>query len=157
VKIIQEEENAMNDSTSFSQRWADFRPSKAVWLWSCVACVVATMVVGFAWGGWTTGGTAAKMASDAADHAQAELAATVCVAKFMAAPDVATQLATLKKTDSWKREDLIQKGGWAKLTGLEKVPSDAADLCAEKLASMEVPAAKPVAETQEPAHEEAGG
>jgi hypothetical protein len=115
------------------------------------------MVVGFAWGGWTTGGTAAKMASDAADHAQAELAATVCVAKYMAAPDVATQLATLKKTDSWKREDLIQKGGWAKLTGLEKVPSDAADLCAEKLASMEVPAAKPVAETQEPAHEEAGG
>jgi hypothetical protein len=149
VKITKEEENTMNDSTGFSQRWAAFRPSKAVWLWSCVACVVATMVVGFAWGGWTTGGTAEKMASDAAGHAQAELAATVCVAKFMGAPDAAAQLATLKKTDSWQRDELIQKGGWAKLTGLEKAPSDAADLCAEKLASMEAPAVKPVAETED--------
>ena len=147
----------MNDSTSFSQRWTAFRPSKAVWLWSCVACVVATMVVGFAWGGWTTGGTAAKMAADAAGNAQAELAATVCVAKFMQAPDAATQLATLKKTDSWKRDDVIKDGGWAKLTGLEKTPSGTDDLCAQKLAAMEVPAAKPVAETQEPAQEEAGG
>jgi hypothetical protein len=146
----------MNDSTSFSQRWEAFRPSKAVWLWSCVACVVATMVVGFAWGGWTTGGTAAKMASDAADQAQAELAATVCVARFMQAPNATTELATLKKTDSWKRDDLIEKGGWAKMAGVKEVPSGTDDLCAEKLASMEAPAAKPVAET-ESATEEAGG
>jgi hypothetical protein len=146
----------MNDSTSFSQRWEAFRPSKAVWLWSCVACVIATMVVGFAWGGWTTGGTAAKMASDAADQAQAELAATVCVARFMQAPDAATELATLKKTDSWKRDDLIEKGGWAKMAGVKEVPSGTDDLCAEKLASMEAPAAKPVAET-ESTTEEAGG
>jgi hypothetical protein len=139
----------MNDGSNLSQRWAGYQPSKALWFWSCVACVIATMVVGFAWGGWTTGGTAAKMASDASDQARAELAATVCVAKFMGAPDAATQLATLKKTDSWKRDELIQKGGWAKLTGLEKAPSDAADLCAEKLASMEAPAVKPVAETED--------
>jgi hypothetical protein len=146
----------MNDSTSFSQRWEAFRPSKAVWLWSCVACVIATMVVGFAWGGWTTGGTAAKMASDAADQAQAELAATVCVARFMQAPNASTELATLKKTDSWKRDDLIEKGGWAKMAGVKEVPSGTDDLCAEKLASMEAPAAKPVAET-ESTTEEAGG
>jgi hypothetical protein len=147
----------MNDSTSFSQRWAAFRPSKAVWLWSCVACVVATMVVGFAWGGWTTGGTAEKMAADASSNARAELAATVCVAKFMQAPDAAAQLATLKKTDSWKRDDLIKDGGWATMTGVKEVPSGADDLCAEKLASMEAPAAKPLAETQDAAPQEAGG
>lgn len=152
---MKEEENAMNDSINLSQRWAAFRPSKAVWFWSCVTCVVATMVVGFAWGGWTTGGTAAKMASDAANHAQAELAATVCVAKFMQAPDAATQLATLKKTDSWKRDDVIKDGGWAKMTGVKEVPSGTDDLCAQKLASMEAPAAKPVA--QETTQQEAGG
>ena len=143
----------MNDGSSFSQRWTTFRPSKAAWFWSCVACIVATMVVGFAWGGWTTGGTAAKMASDAADNAQAELAATVCVAKFMGAPDAATQLATLKKTDSWKRDDVIKDGGWAKLTGVKDVPSGTDGLCAQKLAAMEAPAAAPVAGTQP----EAGG
>jgi hypothetical protein len=147
----------MNDSTSFSQRWAAFRPSKAVWLWSCVACVIATMVVGFAWGGWITGGTAAKMASDAADHARAELAATVCVANFMQAPDAATPLAALKKTDSWERDGLIEKGGWAKMAGVKKIPTGADEMCADKLASMEVPAAKPVAETQAVTPQDAGG
>jgi len=97
------------------------------------------------------------MASDAAGNAQAELAATVCVAKFMEAPDAAAQLATLKKTDSWKRDDVIKDGGWAKLTGVKDVPSGTDDLCAKKLASMEAPAAKPVAETQDPAKKEAGG
>jgi hypothetical protein len=116
-----------------------------------VACIVATMVVGFAWGGWTTGGTAAKMAADAADHARAELAATVCVARFIQAPDAATQLATLKKTDSWARDDLIQKGGWAKMEGVKEVPSGTDDLCAQKLASMEAAAVKPVAETKDAA------
>jgi hypothetical protein len=145
----------MNDSMSFSQRWAEFRPSKAVWLWSCVACVIATMVVGFAWGGWTTGGTATKMAADAADQARAELAATVCVAKFMQAPDAAAQLAALKKTDSWKRDELIQKGGWAKMAGAEAAPSGADDMCAEKLASMEAPSATPAAKAQEAADQDA--
>jgi hypothetical protein len=32
------------------------------------------IVVGFAWGGWVTGGTAARMASDAANGAQARMA-----------------------------------------------------------------------------------
>jgi hypothetical protein len=144
----------MNDVTNFSQRWAAFRPSKAVWLWSCVACVIATMVVGFAWGGWTTGGTAAKMAADASDQARAELAATVCVARFMQAPDAAAQLATLKETDNWKRDDLIQKGGWAKMAGVEKAPSGTDSLCAEKLASMDAPAAAPAAGKQEATDQE---
>jgi hypothetical protein len=145
----------MNDGSNLSQRWAGYQPSKALWFWSCVACVIATMVVGFAWGGWTTGGTAAKMAADASDQARAELAATVCVARFMQAPDAAAQLATLKETDNWKRDDLIQKGGWAKVAGLDAAPSGADDLCAKKLASMEAPAAAPAAATQEATDQEA--
>jgi hypothetical protein len=140
----------MNENMGFSQRWVAFRPSKAIWFWSCVACVVATMVVGFVWGGWTTGGTAAKMASDAA-----ELAATMCVTRFMEAPNAATHLATLKKTDSWERGDMIQKGGWATIAGVKEVPSGTDDLCAQKLASMEAP--KPVAETKDVTPVKAGG
>ena len=145
----------MNENMGFSQRWVAFRPSKAIWFWSCVACVVVTMVVGFVWGGWTTGGTAAKMASDAADHARAELAATMCVTRFMEAPNAATHLATLKKTDSWERGDMIQKGGWATIAGVKEVPSGTDDLCAQKLASMEAP--KPVAETKDVTPVKAGG
>ena len=45
--------------------WGDYRPSKATWFWSCVACVVATMVIGFTWGGWVTGGTADEQTAQA--------------------------------------------------------------------------------------------
>jgi len=54
---------------NIGSRLESYRPSKAVWLWSCAACVVATIMVGFTWGGWVTGGTATRMASDAADGA----------------------------------------------------------------------------------------
>ena len=68
------------------RRWEAYRPTKGVWLWTSVGCVVATIVVGFAWGGWVTGGTATRMASDAADGARAQLAATACVRWFQSRP-----------------------------------------------------------------------
>ena len=48
----------MTDGQSLSQRFADYRPSKTVLFWSCAGCVAATMIIGFTWGGWVTGGTA---------------------------------------------------------------------------------------------------
>jgi len=84
-------------SSSLSRRWGAYRPTKGVWFWSSLGCIVATIVVGFAWGGWVTGGAATRMASDAAAGARAELAAMVCVAGFNQGPDAAAQLAELKK------------------------------------------------------------
>ena len=78
---------------SLSRRWEAYRPTKGVWLWTGAGCIVATIVVGFAWGGWVTGGTARSMASDAADGARAQLAAMVCVAGFNHGPDAVAQLA----------------------------------------------------------------
>ena len=78
---------------SLSRRWEAYRPTKGVWLWTSAGCIVATIVVGFAWGGWVTGGTATSMASDAADGARAQLAAMVCVAGFNHGPDAVAQLA----------------------------------------------------------------
>ena len=77
---------------SLSRRWEAYRPTKGVWLWTGAGCIVSTIVVGFAWGGWVTGGTATRMASDAADGARAQLAAMVCVAGFNHGPDAVAQL-----------------------------------------------------------------
>src|ERR1700761_404375 len=92
--------------------WSDWRPTKALWFWSCVGCVVATLAVGFFWGGWVTAGESAQMSRQAAEKARPDLAASVCVNRFVSAPDAATQLATLRKTDPWARTELLQKGGW---------------------------------------------
>src|ERR1700683_5197940 len=94
------------------QRWSDYRPSKTTWFWSCVGSVAATLAVGFFWAGWVTAGESAAMSAHAANKARTDLAATVCVNRFVAAPDAATQLATLRKTDPWARTELLQKGGW---------------------------------------------
>ena len=103
------------------------------WLWTSAGCVVATIVVGFAWGGWVTGGTAARMASDAADGARAQLAAMACVAGFNHGPDVVAQLAALKKASSYQRGDMIVKGGWVTMPGDADPVAGAADICVEKL------------------------
>jgi hypothetical protein len=131
----------MADGNSMSQRFQEWRPSKTALFWSCAGCIAATMIVGFTWGGWVTGGTAGEMAEDAATQARAQLAATVCVDNFMAAADAGTQLASLKDvTSSWQRENFIEDGGWAMVSGQEY--DDAAELCAERLMELEAPAAQ---------------
>jgi hypothetical protein len=77
------------------------------------------------------------MADDAARDARAELAASVCVEKFVTASNAAQSLAKLKEASSYQRDDFVTDGGWTKLVGLEKPVPGAADLCAEELAAME--------------------
>ena len=116
-----------------SKNWESYRASKATLFWSCAGCAVATMIVGFTWGGWVTGGTAEKMSSAAASSARAELAATMCVTRFMGGPDMTAQLAALKASNSWNRNDLIDKAGWTTPPGTEKPVQGAGEHCAPRL------------------------
>jgi hypothetical protein len=126
---------------NFAAQAESYRPSKTVFFWSCLGCVAATMFIGFNWGGWVTGGTAAQMATSAADRARTELTAAVCVTQFDRGTDKTAMLASLARTDSWKRADFIEKGGWVTLPGIDKAVSGAADLCAKQLTDAIVPAA----------------
>ena len=100
----------MANNPSLGRRWEDYRPSKGIWFWSCLACIVATVVIGFGWGGWVTGGTARKMAADAAAGANAQLAAADCVSRFENGPDATAQLAALKKAEQLRTGRSDQKG-----------------------------------------------
>ena len=99
------------------------------------------MILGFTWGGWVTAGSAADSALKAKDSGRAELAAAICVERFVSAPDAGVQLAVLKKESSWSRGKLVSDGGWATPLGLDKPVDGAADLCARQLAEVELPAA----------------
>lgn len=131
----------MSNTRSLTQKWADFRPTKTMTFWSCAAVAVATMLMGFNAGGWVTGGTADKMARDAADKARAELVADACVKKFTASASFPAQLASLKEASSWKQGDLVAEGGWATLAGMEEPLDAAARLCANQLVAMDAPVA----------------
>jgi hypothetical protein len=129
--------------SSFSQRFEEFRPSKTVLFWSCAACVVLTMIVGFSWGGWVTGGTAQEMVEEATEQTTEQLAAALCVQRFVGAQDAAVQLAALKEiTSSYRQSEFIEDGGWATLPGADEANAEGADICAERLAEMELPAAQ---------------
>ncbi|PKA39904.1 hypothetical protein CWR43_29955 [Rhizobium sullae] len=121
--------------------WATYQPSKSVWAWSVVGASVLTMIVGFTWGGWTTGGRASVMADIAARNARAGLVADMCVEKFVSSADAAANLKALKAASSWERDSFIEKGGWTTIAGVEKSIPNAADRCAEALIEMkEIPA-----------------
>src|SRR5690242_10144363 len=126
----------MSDKRSFGQRWEASRPSKTMLFWSCAGCAVATIIVGFTWGGWTTGGTARTMAHDAALSSRNELAAAVCVDRFKAASDAPAQLVALKALSSWDRGSFVEKGGWAAMPDKVEPGDGAARLCGEKLAEL---------------------
>jgi hypothetical protein len=74
-----------------------------------VAGAVATMFVGFYWGGWSLGSTADKMAKERSDLAVVAALAPVCVDKFRALPDAEAKQAALSTIESWKRRDEFPK------------------------------------------------
>jgi hypothetical protein len=70
---------------------------------------VATIAIGFYWGGWSLGSTADKMAKERSDLAVVTALAPVCADKFRALPDAQTKQVSLSKLDSWKRQDEFPK------------------------------------------------
>src|SRR6202140_2795295 len=97
-------------------------------LQGAAAGAVATMFVGFYWGGWSLGSTADKMAKERSDLAVVSALAPVCADKFRALPAAVGKTAALSKGDSWKRRDEFPKE-LVTLPG-ESYPSSAlADAC----------------------------
>ena len=121
------------EKVSLGQRWSNAQPTKTVLFWSCVACVVLTMIVGFAWGGWVTGGTAQKMAEKMAEDAVVTRLAPVCVAQFNQDFEKDQKFEELKETSGWKRGDFVEEQGWATMPGEEKPDNKVADECAKQL------------------------
>jgi len=98
-------------------------------VWGLICGAVIVMIIGFAWGGWLTGGTAQKKTDEAVLASQA----AICVAQFMKQPNHEEKLKELEKVESWKRSEFIEKGGWDKMPGQEKAGSYVAQACAKGL------------------------
>ena len=85
-------------------------------LWGAVGGAIAVAIVGFQWGGWVTGGSAEADATRRADAAVVVALAPVCVDRFQHTAEAASNLAELKKADSWSQGEFVEKGGWATLS-----------------------------------------
>src|SRR5271170_1145847 len=71
--------------------------------------VVATIFIGFSWGGWSLGSTADKMAKERSESAVVAALAPVCADKFRALPDGTAKTVALSKVEAWKRGEEFPK------------------------------------------------
>ncbi|PYT53651.1 MAG: hypothetical protein DMG46_23960 [Acidobacteria bacterium] len=99
-------------------------------VWGLICGAVIAMIIGFAWGGWTTSSTTQTMTKEAVLASQA----AICVAQFMKQPNYEKKLKELGEVSSWQRAEVIEKGGWDKMPGQEKAGSAVARACADGLA-----------------------
>ena len=112
--------------------WEKIKPA----LWGAVGGAIALSIIGFAWGGWVTGGTAQKMAEDMAEDAVVGRLAPICVEQYNQDSEKDQKLKKLKETKSWERDDYVEKQGWATMPGEKEADSKVAGKCAELLAEL---------------------
>ncbi len=97
---------------------------------------IVLAVIGFAWGGWVTGGTAQEMAEELAHKAVVARLEPICVEQFNQDSEKDQKLKELKEEDSWKRDDYVEKQGWATMPGEKEADSKVAGKCAELLVEL---------------------
>jgi len=114
-------------------RWSAARATKTAVFWLCAASAVLTMVVGFAWGGWVTGGTAAKMAEVKGEEAVLSRLAPMCVLKSKDDPKREQKLVEFKEVNAWEKGDYVKKQGWATMPGEREPDGRVAEACAKLL------------------------
>ena len=121
---------------SLGQRWGEAQLKKTGVFWSLVAAIVLTMIIGFAWGGWVTGGNAQKIAEKMAEDAVVLRLAPICINQFNQDPGKDQKLTELKETSNWKRGEYVQNQGWATMPGEDAPDRKIADACAKLLMAM---------------------
>ena len=98
-------------------------------VWGLICGAVIAMIIGFAWGGWTTFRTTQKMTEEAVLASQA----AICVAQFMKDPNYEEKFKEFRELSTYQRFEFIQKGGWDKMPGQEKAGYSVARPCADGL------------------------
>src|SRR3989442_11977280 len=85
-------------------------------VWGFICGAVIAMIIGFAWGGWTTSGTTQTMTREAVLARQA----AICVAQFMKQPNHEKKIKKIGGGNSWQRAGIIEKSGLGKMAGQTK-------------------------------------
>ena len=98
-------------------------------VWGVIVGAVIAMIIGFAWGGWTTSGKTKTITEKAVMASQA----AICVAQFMKEPNHEEKLKEFGALDSWKRAEFIEKGGWDKMPGQKQADFGVARSCTDGL------------------------
>ncbi len=96
--------------------------------------VIATMIIGFGWGGWHLSGTVEEKVEAAGTTAMVTALAPICAKRFQKASMInKSMVAALGAVESWQRGDHMMKNGWATFAGTSEPIRDVAEACAKLL------------------------
>lgn len=95
---------------------------------------IALAVVGFSWGGWVTGASADRMATEKARHEVVAALVPICIQQSNQDPQAAETLTRLKETSRYQRDEMLMKAGWATMPGSTDPDRAVATACMEQLA-----------------------
>lgn len=107
--------------------------------------VIATVVIGFYWGGWVTQRSAEEMARSRAETVLVTALVPICIDKFRSSA-TAAHTAELKDARAFMQGGFIARGGWATTLGSDapnaggsRCVCGRADRCAEQVAAQGSP------------------
>ena len=90
---------------------------------------IALAIIGFNWGGWVTGGTAAEMAEKSSRSAVAEALTPYCLALSVSDPSSIDIMKKLNDATSYKKRGILEKAGWATPLGASEPNRALAESC----------------------------
>lgn len=97
---------------------------------------VVAMGVGLGWGGWTLASTAAEQSATETTAAIVAALAPICVKNLQGDAQSAVNMTELLAESSYKRDDLLEKAGWATFSGSDEPTPGVAKECAQQLAAI---------------------
>ena len=100
-------------------------------IWGLIVGACVTMIIGFAWGGWTTESTTISMSNEAVLSSQV----TICVAQFKQIENYAEKFKEFMAVNSYSKAGFIENGGWDKMPGQVEADYEVSQACANELES----------------------
>ncbi len=96
---------------------------------------IATMIVGFNYGGWYLRSSAETLAHKESNAAVLAALVPVCISQSQADPEGATKLKAFGAIkSSYEQRDFVMKAGWATMPKADAPNQDLASACADVLA-----------------------
>ena len=100
-----------------------------------IAGGIATMIVGFNYGGWYLGSSAETLANKQSNAAVVAALVPVCVSQSQVDPEGTAKLKAFSAIKStYEQRDFVMKAGWATMPKAEAPNQDVASACADVLA-----------------------
>ena len=86
-------------------------------VWGAVGGAIATLILGFYWGGWQTTSSANRMANEQSEKKVIAALAPFCVDRFLKSADATQSAELLKFTTNYERGSFLEKAGYTNLPG----------------------------------------